>query len=205
MPVAKQKLKSPESGGSLKNLHQLPDVSDADLVGRARDNDVLAESLLYRRHAPRILNLACRLLGDSSDADDVVQDSFIIAFEKLDQLRTDGTFPSWLRQIAVSQIRRRLRRRRLTNLIGIIHIDADRVAHSVDRSDVGAQLKEVEKTLGKLPDRSRIAWVMHRVERYSIQETSAALKCSTSTVKRAISHTDNALEKRFHIKGSKKI
>lgn len=197
MRRSSQKTFPAEPEGTLTELHNHPDAPDSVLVRRARTDDGFAESVLYRRHAPGILKLACCLLGDSQEADDVVQDTFVTAFERLGQLRHDRAFAEWLRQIAVRQIRRRFRRRRLLNLLGFTRIEDDTLIQDAARSDTGAQIREVEDKIRALPDRSRIAWVMHRVEAYSLRETADALKCSMSTVKRAIAETDAVLEKHY--------
>jgi DNA-directed RNA polymerase specialized sigma24 family protein len=97
---------------------------DAELVERARRGQRSAEEAIYRAHAPAVLTLTTRLLGRRSDAEDATQDTFVIAFEKMEQLRDGGALRSWLMCIAVSQARRRFRKRRLLSALGL-HVGAD--------------------------------------------------------------------------------
>ena len=87
--------------------------SDAELVARILEGDRWAEEALYRRHAACLGNLAARLLRDRDAALDVVQDTFVEAFEGLERLRDPARVGGWLRQIAVHQVHRRLRRQKL--------------------------------------------------------------------------------------------
>src|SRR5882724_10690489 len=101
-------------------LLRLPDsVSDADLVERARRGDRWGREVLYRRHAGYLLGLATRLLGNRGDAEEIVQDAFITAFEQLGTLREHGALRVWLGQIVVNLVRHRLRRLRLLRLLGL--------------------------------------------------------------------------------------
>src|SRR5436309_823611 len=92
---------------------------DAILVERAQGGDRQAQEAIYRRHVRYIAGMAQRLLRDHSDAEDVVQDAFVIAHQQLASLRDGAALRGWLAQIAVSQVRRKLRRRRLLRFFGL--------------------------------------------------------------------------------------
>jgi RNA polymerase sigma-70 factor (ECF subfamily) len=91
---------------------------DAALVARARRGDSAAHAQLFERHAPGLARLLGCLTGSRADAEDALQETFVIAFERLDQLRQEHALRSWLAQIAVSQARRLFRRRKLWALFG---------------------------------------------------------------------------------------
>src|SRR5688572_15669302 len=94
-------------------------VSDADLVSRAAGGDRWSREMIYRRHAGLLLAIAARLLGNRGDAEEVVQDTFVTAFEQLRALRDPGALRAWLAQITVSLVRRRIRRGRLMRVLGL--------------------------------------------------------------------------------------
>src|SRR5215471_13918475 len=96
---------------------------DAELVQRATEGDAWAEEALYRRYAELVIGTAKRLLGNADEAMDVAQDSFLTAFEKLSTLRDASTFKTWLMQIAVRNVHRRFRRRRLLGWLGLDQSD----------------------------------------------------------------------------------
>ena len=79
-----------------------PDAPDVHL---ARDGDLDAFGRLYSRHAPRINSLAEWMLG-TTDTEDVIQDVFVRAWEKLSTFRGDAPFGAWLRRLAVNVLLR---------------------------------------------------------------------------------------------------
>ncbi len=85
--------------------------SDEDLIAAARDGERDAADELARRHYPRILAALARQLGDSEEARDAAQDTFLAAFRGLAGLRTPRLFAVWLRRIARNQARQSWRRR----------------------------------------------------------------------------------------------
>src|SRR4051812_11878488 len=91
--------------------------TDAQLVARIREGDRAAEEALYRRHAQAVAVTATRLLRSHHDAQDVLQDTFIIALGEIEGLRDPAAVRAWLLQIAVRQVHRRFRRRRLLGLL----------------------------------------------------------------------------------------
>ena len=76
------------------------DTSDADVVSRAKEGERAAQAVLYRRHVRMVRGLAYRLLGQR-DVEDVVQDAFVTAFERLGSLRDGQAFARWLGSIVV--------------------------------------------------------------------------------------------------------
>lgn len=76
-----------------------PDVSDAALVGKVRQGNAAAFEALVRRHLPVAHGLALSIVRDGDDADDVCQDGFILALERIGQLRDPALFRVWLLSI----------------------------------------------------------------------------------------------------------
>lgn len=171
---------------------------DGALVARAQGGDRWAEEALYRRHARGLTAAVVRILGRAADADDVVQDSFVIAFERLGSLRNPEAFRGWLARIAINEARRRLRRQRVLSRLGLDRgiDDATFDALAVDgtRPDLRAELRELDRILAKLPIEQRVTWLLHRVEGWSLAETAEALDCSSATVKRRLSAADSAID-----------
>ena len=176
-----------------------PSPADEVLVARARAGDRSAEELLYRRYARYIGGLAQRLLGSQSDAQDVLQETFLIAFQKLDVLRDDVAFRPWLAQIAVSQVRRRFRRRRLLRLFGLVDDEEGMIelASPGASAEVLADLALLDAALRRLPHEQRIAWVLRHVEGLALDEIARALDCSLATAKRRIAAAEERV--RAHV------
>jgi RNA polymerase sigma-70 factor (ECF subfamily) len=167
---------------------------DAELVDRIRQGNRSAEEAVYRAYAPYVLSLTTRLLGRRSDAEDAVQDTFILAFENVSRLRDPGALRPWIMQIAVSQVRRRFRKRRLLKALGLAVGADDATLESLVApgagQDVTSDLAALDRVLGGLPAPQRIAWMLRYVEGEELQAVADACGCSLATVKRRIAAAD---------------
>lgn len=182
---------------------QPPTPSDAELVVRARGGDRGAEEVLYRRYARYVGGLAARLLGSQGDAEDILQETFLIAFQQLASLRDDVAFRAWVAQIAVSRVRRRYRRRRLLRLFGLVDDEAGMIELAAPgaSSEMLADLALVDAALRRLPGEQRIAWVLRHVEGYALDEVARAIGCSLATAKRRIGAANACVEE--HVGGDR--
>jgi RNA polymerase sigma-70 factor, ECF subfamily len=170
--------------------------SDAALVLAARAGEPWAREALFRRHVRLALGLAYRILPYDVEVDDLVQDSFLYAFEHLARLTNPQAFQSWLSSIVVRTAGKRLRRRRLQIRLGLRshqHIDVDEVISRAAPPDVAAELRAVYTLLEKLPAEERIALVLRRVERLEVPEIAEQMALSVSTVKRRLRAAEERL------------
>lgn len=168
---------------------------DATLVERARGGDRWAEEVLFRRHAPRLLELLTRLLGRVDQADDVAQEAFVLAYRDLAKLRDPTRFGPWLRRIAVHRARRHQRRNALRRKLFRSEDDLplDRLASPDAPADARAALAAVDRTLSREKIAARTAWLLVRVEGCTLEEAADASGTSLATVKRAIARIDEKL------------
>lgn len=146
---------------------------DASLVKRARKGDRLAYEQLYRRHRDHVYGLVWRLGGgDAALAEDLLQEAFVRAWQKLDSFRGDSRFGTWLHRlsanVALSDRRTRLRRlARETELEGA----AERTATG-DRDVYAGERMDLERAIAQLPERARTVLVLYDIEGYSHAEIS---------------------------------
>lgn len=153
------------------------DVRDAAL---AAGGDSGAFERLYRRHVTRIHGLARRMAG-SEDADELTQDAFVRAWEKIEQFRGEAAFGSWLYRVAISVIlghRRRLAIHRERSAPEE-WIREGRPSHERS-SQIGM---DFDTAIERLPERARHVFVLHDVEGYKHHEIARLLKITTGTSK----------------------
>jgi len=176
-------------------------ASDAQLVARAIEGDRWGREMLYRRHATYLLAIAARLLGNRNEGEEVVQDTFVTAFEQLSTLREPAALRGWLAQIAVSQVRRRMRRGRLMRVLGLDRGADDAtlaaLASPGTNPDQRAELALVDRAMRGMPSNVRIAWMLRMVEGLELAEVASACGCSLATAKRRIAAADAVV--RTHI------
>lgn len=165
-------------------------VADSELVRRALTGELLAQELLYGRHFNMAYGLAHRLLA-GKDTEDVVQESFLDAFEKLARLDDPQSFAKWLGSIIVNNARAQIRRqRRWRRFKAAEPIEAEQIIAPNAPADVRAELLSVYSVLHELPEDVRLALVLRRVEGLKISEVANLMGCSPATVKRRIQDGD---------------
>jgi len=190
--------RSEQSGLRVRPRPAFADVADEELVGRARSGDRWAEDALYRKHVQAVAGVVTRLLRSQQDVDDVVQDAFLTALEKIDRLRDPAAFRSWLMSIAVVRVRRVIRRRRLQRMLGLDRgtdeATLDALADASAPADVRMDLALIDRVLRELPTEQRIAWSLRYGEGHRPDDVAAECGCSPATVKRRIAAAHRRIE-----------
>ena len=188
---------------ALVHLESPLDTTDLELARRIGRGDRWAEEAFYRRHVQQVVGLAQRLLGNSWDAEDVAQETFITAFESWSQLRDLERARSWLMQIAVRQVHRKFRRRRLRRLLGLDRNLDDLPLEALIREDtsveVRAELLVLDTALKSLPPPCKIAWMLRYVEGLPLDEVAEKCECSLATVKRRIASAQQVIGSRVEV------
>lgn len=157
-------------------------MTEAQLVEAVLNGDARAERTLYDAHVDRVYRLAWRMAGDETLARDFTQDTFVRAFDKLGEFRSESSLATWLHRIATSVILnglkkvRRIRGREIT--------DEALPEISSDRREAEPDLKlRLARAIDGLPDGYRTVFVMHDVEGYTHEEIGAALGIQSGTSK----------------------
>ncbi len=114
-------------------------VDDTDLIAGARAGDRLAARRLYDRHAPRVYRLIFRMVSEDSLAQEYTQDTFVKAFDRLEQYRGESAFSTWLHSVAVSSVLTGFRRRKRLRFRETELEEASHVATRSDGSDLGRE------------------------------------------------------------------
>ena len=190
MPPTARKRATRPADDNVRDLPRDAASDDATLVHSARSGDRWAEETLYRRHVAYVAGMVTRLLGGSSEAEDVVQDTFALALDRLASLREPSAVRAWFAQIAVSQVRRRLRRKKLLERLGLYpsrdHAQLELLAVEEADADTRAELAKLGEALGKLSTDARLAWMLRHVEGEPLKEVARLCECSLATVKRRL-------------------
>lgn len=191
---------------SVAPVHALPTAdahSDASLVQRGIEGDRWALEQLYRRHVGRVTNAVTRVIGRVSEADDIVQETFLIGFSRLDKLRDPAAFRGWVAQIAMNETRMRLRRRKWRRRLSLDRDEDDasleRLACEAASPEVRAELRKLDARLAQMPAEQRMAWMLRYVEGWELTEVATALDVSLATAKRRIKAAREHID--AHVRG----
>jgi RNA polymerase sigma-70 factor (ECF subfamily) len=194
-------------------------VSDASdelsLVQAAKAGNIDAFEQLVRRYDRNVFRIAQHITQNHEDAEDVVQDAFLKAFQNLKSFQEQSKFYTWLVRIAVNEALMKLRRRRTGKMVSLdedIQTEDDSVPREVadwapnpEQLYNQAELHEIlDKTIQGLPPGFRTVFVLRDVEGLSTEETAEALDLSIPAVKsrllRARLQLRNRLTKYFRRK-----
>jgi RNA polymerase sigma-70 factor (ECF subfamily) len=180
--------------GAIESKVGEPVSDESVLVDAARNGDVGAFEQLVRRYDRNIFRIAQRITQNREDAEDVVQDAFLKAFQNLGQFQGQSKFYTWLVRIAVNEALMRLRRRRPERMVSLdeeIRTEEDSMPREVadwspnpEQLYSQAELKDIlSKTIQGLPPGFRTVFVLRDMEALSTEETAEALNLSIPAVK----------------------
>lgn len=171
----------------LKNDLGFEIEGDLEIVDRVRGGNRSAYSILVRRHQKGLMRLAMRFMKDSDAAEDIVQESFIKAFERLNSFEGRASFKSWLFQIAVNTAKNRLRDRRGGNMnIDDVPLAVDARAESTLVHGSVAEI--IQKYVDDLPLKQKTALVLRIYEDLSFKEIAEIMDCPYDTAKANYRH-----------------
>jgi RNA polymerase sigma-70 factor, ECF subfamily len=159
----------------------VPTQPEAVDVRRAAEGDHQAFERLYREHVGRVYSLALRMIGPEV-AEDVTQEVFIRAWQKLGSFRGDARFGTWLHRLAVNHIltrREKLRKREARQVGGEGLLDR----MVAPRRRASAEGLDVEAAVQRLPGRAREVFVLYDVEGYGHEEIAEMTGVSVGTSK----------------------
>ena len=157
-------------------------MSEADLVRGAQRGDTAAFEELYRMHVSKVYGLCLRMCCNPGKAEDLTQEAFIRAWQKLGSFRRQSSFSTWLHRLAVNLVLGHLRstgrwERQLTALDTL-----------PERGDGGAAARpesavDLERAIAQLPPQARMVFVLHDIEGYKHKEIASLCGLAVGTSK----------------------
>jgi RNA polymerase sigma-70 factor, ECF subfamily len=181
--------------GAIQKVNEpVPMTEETVLVNAAKAGDVGAFEELVRRYDRNVFRIAQHITQNREDAEDVVQDAFLKAYENLPQFQMQSKFYTWLVRIAVNEALMKLRRRRPERMVSLdeeVRTAEDSMPREIadwspnpEQQYNQAELKDIlGKTIQGLPPSFRTVFVLRDVEGLSTEETAEALNLSIPAVK----------------------
>ena len=179
---------------------------EAEIIQRVREGDRTAFESLYRSHCRRVYALCLRMVGNTTDAEDLTQEAFLLLFRKIHTFRGDSAFSTWLHRLAVNTVLMHLRKRSLP----AISIDAGTGADddtaspsldiaapdlclegSIDRINLG-------RCIAQLPAGSREIFILHDIQGYQHHEIAEMLGRSEGVSKSQLHRARKRLRELLH-------
>lgn len=152
-------------------------MQHSELVHQCKANDRKAQLTLYKQYCDGMKCVAMRFIDDGDDAEDVVQEAFIKAFQRISQFKAEVSFGAWLKRIVVNQSLDFIKAKKVTN----ISIDECYLELSDDSNwevEAEATVDEVKHSILSLPEKYRFVVQLFLVEGYDHSEISEILSIS---------------------------
>jgi RNA polymerase sigma factor (sigma-70 family) len=129
-----------------------------------------------------MFNVAMRILNHPAEAEDVLQDAFLDAFQKINDFRQNSTFGAWLKQIVVNRAINQLRHRKI-DLVDIDDVGDFEERESLDEEGLELEVNRVQRGILLLPDGYRTVLSLYLLEGYDHEEIADILGVAESTTR----------------------
>lgn len=176
-------------------LEPAAQIKHADLIEACKLYDRKAQERIYVLYSRAMYNASFRIVMDAAQAEDIMQDSFIEAFQKIGDFRAEGEFGGWLKRIVINNSINYLRSKKQMTLLNDQHHEvADTEAEEQEITEnLFCRLEEIRLAMGKLSGEYRSILSLHLLEGYDHQEIAEVLQMSYGNVRTRYSRAKQKL------------
>jgi RNA polymerase sigma-70 factor (ECF subfamily) len=186
-------------------LAAMSELRDEEVVSRVLAGETALFEILMRRYNQRLYRMSRMILRDDGEAEDVMQDAYVRAYEHLNQFAGKAAFSTWLTRIAIHEALARKRRRSRMDELDAMPANGETMSilKSSDPSpEAGSATAEarqmLEEAVDQLPEAYRSVVVMREVEDMSVAETADSLGVSEAVVKTRLHRAHAMLRKALY-------
>ncbi|WP_224491052.1 RNA polymerase sigma factor [Robertkochia flava] len=171
-------------------------VNNDLLIERCKKGDQQAQMAVYKAYYAAMYNTSIRIVKDSFEAEDIMQESFLSAFTKIDSFKGEVTFGAWLKRIVVNNSIQHYRKKQKANEISLDQVeyrvgDQDEVDPDHEFNNIKAQ--KVLQTMKMLKDNYRLALTLYLIEGYDYEEICEIMDISYANCRTTISRAKDRL------------
>lgn len=178
------------------------DQNIEQLVQQCKSGNQNAQLEVYNRYYKAMYNTAVRIVKDSFEAEDIMQDSFLTAFTKLDSLKETVTFGSWLKRIVINNSIYHFNKSNKYNEVALDDVlfkieddDEDGIASDYEFTSLKAQ--QILDTMKTLKDSYRVALTLHLIEGYDYDEICEIMNITYANCRTTISRAKESLRQKL--------
>ena len=173
-------------------------IDIAILLKLCKENNEKAQLTLYNRYYKAMYNVSYRIVGDSYLAEDVMQESFLKAFAKLDSFSGNVTFGSWLKKIVVNTSINELKKSNKFQFESLDH--NTKLFENTEESENYSELKveSILKTIQSLKSNYKIILTLFFIEGYDLEEITSILNITNENCRTMMSRAKESLRKKLN-------
>ncbi|MDG3583491.1 MULTISPECIES: RNA polymerase sigma factor [Galbibacter] len=170
------------------------------LLARCKEGEQSAQMELYNRYYKAMYNTSVRIVNDPFEAEDVMQESFLNAFTKLDTYRGEVAFGAWLKRIVINNSIHHYRKQQRNSVVpldDVLHRVEDSNGIEPDHEFTNIKAQKVLQTMKMLKDNYRIALTLHLIEGYDYEEISTIMNVSYANCRTTVSRAKESLRQKL--------
>ena len=173
---------------AFRNLHQ-------DLLDGCKTGDQKAQFKIYKLYYKAMYNTSLRIVNDTMEAEDIMQEAFLSSFEKIDTYSGTVSFGAWLKRIVINRSLDALSRRKaiFEDIELYVGIRDESTEETVRKEELDVKVEEVKEAINRLPDGYRIILSLYLLEGYGHGEIAEILSISSSTSRSQLSRAKQKL------------
>ena len=173
---------------AFKNLHQ-------DILDACKEGDQKAQFQIYKLYYKAMYNTSLRIVNNTMEAEDVMQEAFLSAFEKIETYSGTVSFGAWLKKIVINRSLDALGKRKAVfeDIESHTGIRDDGPEDSLRNEEIDIQIGAVKEAIEKLPDGYRVILSLYLLEGYDHDEIAEIMKISSSTSRSQLSRAKQKL------------
>lgn len=170
-------------------------MSLEQLINDCKRSDTKAQEQLYRLFSAKLFAVCLKYSRNYAEAQDNLQDGFLIIFDKIHQFTFKGSFEGWIKRIMVNNVLQQYRNVSFLELVNDNIIDDT----EIDLDDEDISIEYLMKIIQELPDRYRLAFNLYAIDGYSHKEISEMLGITTGTSKSNLSRARMILKEKIEL------
>jgi RNA polymerase sigma-70 factor (ECF subfamily) len=150
------------------------------LIHNCKKNDAKAQEQIYKLFAPKFFGVCLKYSTNYVEAEDNLQDGFIIVFNKIEQFQFKGSFEGWAKRIMINNALQKYR-----SQVRFLEVVNDRIIEDEvpEIDDIDVSLDYLMQIIQELPDRYRMVFNLYVLDGYSHKEIAEMLEITTGTTK----------------------
>lgn len=166
------------------------------LINACKENDAKAQEQIYKLFAPKFFGVCLKYSTNYAEAEDNLQDGFIIIFKKIDQFQFKGSFEGWAKRIMINNALQKYRTQ-----VRFLEVVNDNVAEDEipELDDEDVSLDYLMQIIQELPDRYRMVFNLYVLDGYSHKEIAEMLEITTGTTKSNLARARMILKEKIDV------
>jgi len=163
------------------------------LVLRCKKGDKAAQFAIYKQYYMAMFNTALRIMNDSFEAEDIMQESFLAAFTKLDSFSGDVSFGAWLKRIVINNSLTALKKNSRLETVSIEQVVVKENSDDEKQDYSLLSAKEILAQVSKLKNNYKVAITLNLIEGYDYEEIAQIMDISYENSRTTVSRAKNKL------------